>query len=582
MSGFIQQMSIGSNMSIGENGHAQYGRNVENSAFMEQMTNLFFQLVRTKDEKRLENVRSEFRVILESAKKEYELTGNVENLERVFVLIGQTRDIVKGKGEYLLTYVMLDELAKVYPELTERMVQRFVDYDGEHPLGSWKDVKYFASFVNSETKRTRDYSKGMKFRLASLFTNQLKNDVENMRNKKSVSLAAKWLPSEKSKESWLFKEVAEQYSGMIPLTIQGRRQMYKNLRSIKSELNKYLDTTQVKMCGKKWSEIDFNNVTSVTMTKQRLSFMNVKSNDTPRYPDDDDRNKCAEQFAQHVDEVKKNVTGKKVNGKRTSIYDLVKGAIYAQSKLEKDVINEQWKAYRENNPTQGELGYMIPMADTSASMEVDKCIPLYHAIGLGIRCSELASGEFKDKVLTFSSKPTWVDLSQFGDDFVGKVKKLRQADWGMNTDFYKAMELILDAAVKSKMTPEQVSKLNLCVFSDMQIDSSFEYSQNKSVMFDNIKQLCKVKGQECGYEVGFNAPHVVFWNLRQTDGFPVQTRDTNATMVSGYSATLLNHFLEKGPEEMIKYTPELMLMEILDDNRYEILRADVRETVGYV
>jgi hypothetical protein len=582
MSGFIQQMSIGSNMSIGENGHAQYGRNVENSAFMEQMTNLFFQLVRTKDMKRLENVRSEFRAILESAKKEYELTGNVENLERAFVLVGQTRDIVKGKGEYLLTYVMLDELAKVYPELTERMVQRFVDYDGEHPLGSWKDVKYFGRFVEKQEKCTRDYSKGMKFRLASLFTNQLKNDVENMRDKKSVSLAAKWLPSEKSKELWLFKEVAEQYSGMIPLTIQGRRQMYKNLRSIKSELNKYLDTTQVKMCGKKWSDIDFNNVTSVTMTKQRLSFMNLKSNYTERYPDDDDRNTCADRFAKHIDEVKKNIIGKKINGKRTSIYDLVKGAIYCNSKLEKDVINEQWKAYRENNPAQGDLGYMIPMADTSASMEVDKCIPLYHAIGLGIRCSELASGEFKDKVLTFSSKPTWVDLSKLSDDFVSKVKKLKGADWGMNTDFYKAMELILDAAVKSKMTPEQVSKLNLCVFSDMQIDSSFEYSQNKSVMFDNIKQLCKVKGQECGYEVGFNAPHVVFWNLRQTDGFPVQTRDTNATMVSGYSATLLNHFLEKGPEEMIKYTPELMLMEILDDSRYEILRADVRECVGYV
>jgi hypothetical protein len=311
-----------------------------------------------------------------------------------------------------------------------------------------------------------------------------------------------------------------------------------------------------------------------------LSFMNVNKNNTPRYPDDDDRNKCASQFLRHIDAVKKNVSGKKINGKRVSIYDMVKGALYAQSEHEKDVINELWKSYRENNPGKGNLGYMIPMADTSASMEVDNCIPMYHSIGLSIRCSEMAAGEFKDKVLTFSSNPTWVDLTECGDNFVEKVEKLRNAEWGMSTNFYKAMEKILDAAVKSNMSPEQVSKLNLCVFSDMQMDSSLEYKQDKEVLFGNIKGMCKRIGQECGYTSGFSVPHVVFWNLRQTNGFPVQTRDKNTTMVSGYSATLLNHFMEKGLDEMELYTPESMLMKILDDSRYDILRADVRECMG--
>ena len=40
-----------------------------------------------------------------------------------------------------------------------------------------------------------------------------------------------------------------------------------------SKLNKELDTTQIKQCNGKWSEINFDNVTSITMHKQSNSFL---------------------------------------------------------------------------------------------------------------------------------------------------------------------------------------------------------------------------------------------------------------------------------------------------------------------
>jgi hypothetical protein len=566
-------------VSVGENGHTQYKWNVDGMTFNEGLTKLFFQLVRTRSNENVEKIQDQFRKLLEASKMEYEISGKLENLEKLFVLMGQTRDIVAGKGEYSLTYVMMDELSKVYPDLTEKLAHRFVEYDGKHPLGSWKDIKYYGSHVRKQAEVTKDYSKGMQFRLADMFAEQLKNDLESMKEKKSVSLAAKWLPSEKSKESWLFKLVAERYNGMIPLSLETRRKMYKDLRKVKSILNTYLDTTQQKMCKKEWSSIDFNTVTSVTMTKQRDSFMNVKKNNAVRYPEDADRVECAAKFKTHIEDVKNNVTGKKVSGIRTSIYDLVKAAILIKSTEERDVINEQWKEYRKNNKNE-DVGYMIPMADTSASMEVDKCVPLYHSIGLAIRCSEMALGDFANKVLTFSGEPSWVDLSPFGDDFVGKVEMLRHAEWGFNTNFYAALELILDSAVKSKMTPEQVGKLHLCVFSDMQIDAAYTNGTQKEVMFDMIKIMCKKRGIECGYPQGFKAPHVVFWNLRMTDGFPVATSDENTTMVSGYSSTLLNHFVNKSIEDLKKYTPESLTLEVLENDRYDLLRADVRNHFG--
>jgi hypothetical protein len=574
MNAFLKNMG---SMGVGENGHAQYNWNVEGMSFNEGLTKLFFQLVRTKSNENLEKIRDLFRRLLESSKNQYEITGSLENLEKLFVLMGQTRDIVSGKGEYHLTYVMMDELSKVYPDLTEKLAYRFVEYDGKHPLGSWKDIKYYGSHVREQAELTKDYSKGMKFRIADMFAEQLKKDLLDMKEKKSVSLAAKWLPSEKTKESWLFKLVAERYNGMIPLSLDSRRKMYKDLRKVKSTLNAYLETTQQKMCSKEWSSIDFNKVTSVTMTKQRQSFMNVKKNNVVRYPEDRDRVECAAKFKTHIEDVKNNVSGKKVSGIRTSIYDLVKAAIYSKNSVEKDVINEQWKEYRKNNKNE-DVGYMIPMADTSGSMEVDKCVPLYHSIGLAIRCSEMAKGDFANKVLTFSHRPVWVDLSHFGDDFTGKVEMLRHAQWGLNTNFYAALELILDSAVKSKMTPEQVGKLHLCIFSDMQIDEANVGS--KEVMFDKIKTMCKKRGIECGYPEGFAVPHIVFWNLRTTNGYPVATSDENTTMVSGYSSTLLNHFVNKSIEDLKKYTPESLMLEVLENDRYDLLRTDVRNHFG--
>ena len=42
------------------------------------------------------------------------------------------------------------------------------------------------------------------------------------------------------------------------------------------------------------------------------------------------------------------------------------------------------------------------------------------------------------------------------------------------------------------------------------------------------------------------APHIVFWNLRKTTGFPSLSTDQNVSMLSGFSPALLYVFCEKG------------------------------------
>jgi len=49
--------------------------------------------------------------------------------------------------------------------------------------------------------------------------------------------------------------------------------------------------------------------------------------------------------------------------------------------------------------------------------------------------------------MTFTSDPTWVDLSN-EVTYIDKIRKIKQAPWGCNTNFYKAVKLLVDTAKK--------------------------------------------------------------------------------------------------------------------------------------
>ena len=98
------------------------------------------------------------------------------------------------------------------------------------------------------------------------------------------SLVAKWIPRENSKYKDLFYNLAEYY---YPYTtrandsaslIIAKKKSYTHYRKVISYLNKHLDTTQIKQCSKQYSLIDFEKVTSVTHSKQKNAFLNVKKN----------------------------------------------------------------------------------------------------------------------------------------------------------------------------------------------------------------------------------------------------------------------------------------------------------------
>jgi hypothetical protein len=570
----VQALDQRTTMQVGENGNVEHGWSAD---VQEKFCQFFFQLVRTKNMVALEHQLDTLIRELKGKRETYALLG------ALYKMVGQTRDIVAGKGEYSLAFMQLWVWYQHYPELALYAFTRFFyatesDSQTEHPYGSWKDIKYFADYVKrkSGTENHPFIKKAISF-----MVNQLRVDYEKFMNGEPISLAAKWCPREKSKYTWLYHAIVREFrtdyftSALTHSQLSAaRKKASREFRRMLSSMNKYLQTTQIAQCKNEWSTIDFNNVTSITMNKNKLAFQNKTKMGNVRscY---EDRVQCAENLKQHiVESIKPNGTAK-VHGKRVNVYELVKSAIMSRSQEDRDITNLQWA----DNATQNAgLANFIAMADTSGSMTVDNNIPLYNSIGLAIRVSELTNDAYKNRVMTFSAVPEWVDLSQC-ETFVDKVGVVSHCNWGMNTNFYGALKLILDVAVKNQLPPSEVNNMVLAVFSDMQIDAAS--NENFDTMYENIEKMYANAGLQTQWKTAYKPPHILFWNLRSTTGFPTLSSQKNVTMLSGYSAVLLNAFQKKGIEGLREFTPYKMICDVLNHERYNVLENKFYNSVEF-
>jgi hypothetical protein len=347
-------------------------------------------------------------------------------------------------------------------------------------------------------------------------------------------------------------------------------------RQMISLLNKRIDTLQIKQCGKNWSAIDFNKVTSISLGKQKKAFLNVNKKGEVRFPDDQDRIECAEHFTSRI---KKAANGEvEMKGARVGMADFAKQGNLLNhgygSQVEKDLLNSQW---RDNSKLTGALDNFIAMVDLSGSMDGD---PKDVAIALGIRIAE--KSKLGKRVMTFSMNPKWINLEPY-PDFVSQVGAVLAGEVGYNTDFHKALDLILGAIIETKMDPLDVQNMVLVMLSDMQIDEAEPYGRanhahQRTALFETIKQKYAATGMRV-HGAPYKPPHILFWNLRSTGGFPSMSNEPGASMIAGFSPALLNDFCDKGMDALLSLTPWNQLVSSLSKDRYQILEDQLEQAI---
>ena len=393
------------------------------------------------------------------------------------------------------------------------------------------------------------------------------------------SLAARWLPRAKgaSKSATpykpLFEALAKDYFAHYLVTaktpesrIKAERKAFTDYRKLLAQINKVLDTTQIKQCAGRYSEIDYKNVTSVTLRNQTRAFQNKKgkSGDEQR-SDADDRIAGAENFSEFVAKAKSGNTT--IKGKRVGLNVMIEDMqSLTQVSGNTETIAVKDLQWADAGKKIGELGNFVAMSDLSGSMAGD---PLHAAIGLGLRIAE--KSRLGRRVMTFSGNPNWINLegtNTLSEMIIAMRPYENYGHWGMNTDFDKALGMILDVCVKNKLAARDVEDMVLVILSDMQIDSA-DSNAHSETMWRKIERKYADAGRQ-SIGVPYKPPHILFWNLRHTDGFPVLSKQKNCTMFSGFSPALLNSFMEVGMEAIKDCSPWKMLKNQLSSPRYNL------------
>ncbi|KAL3623515.1 hypothetical protein CASFOL_032331 [Castilleja foliolosa] len=387
-------------------------------------------------------------------------------------------------------------------------------------------------------------------RVSDYFAQHLRSDMEMLNSGDSedlfkISLAAKWCPSlDSSYDTFtlLCETIAKkvfprdeypEYDG-VEEAHYAYRVRDRLRKQVLVPLRKALELPEIYMGANDWGSIPYNRVASVAMKIHKEKF----------YKHDEER------FKEYLEKVKKGEA--KIAAGALLPHDII-ASLYDDD--DGQVAELQWKRMVDDMAKKGKLNNCLAVCDVSGSMHG---IPMDVSVALGILVSELSEEPWKGKLITFSANPELQKV--VGRTLKKKTEFVRNMEWGMNTDFQKVFDLVLNVAVKGKLKPEQMIK-RLFVFSDMEFDCA---SQNH---WETDYQAIVRKFKEKGY--GDCVPEIVFWNLRDSRATPVPANQGGVALVSGYSKNLMTLFLDGGGI----IDPEAVMEEAVSGQEYQKLEV---------
>ena len=396
------------------------------------------------------------------------------------------RDARSGAGERKIFRDILKYLAENHSESLAKNIQYIPEF------GRWDDtLSLFGTSLEGQAK--------------GLIEVALNNND---------GLCAKWMPR-KGKQAIAL----EKHLGLSP----------KEYRKSLVEKTKVVEQL---MCAGQWSQITYNHVPSLAMSRYTKAFV---KNDSVRF-----------------DEFKN--TAKTIKAGALYPYDVLKSLRYGGDKV---VGVKQWESlpnYLTNTEER-----ILPVCDVSGSM----CTPAGNnanlscmdvCVSLGLYISERNVGPFKDAFITFSSTPK---LQYLNGDIVSRMQQLESAEWGMSTDLEATFKMLLDQAVKHSV-PQEEMPTTILIMSDMEFNQATRSNETAMKMIERHYN-----------EAGYTIPKIVFWNIQSRhDNVPVSFGKHGAALVSGFSPAILKSLLA-GDD----FTPVAIMNKTVNSERYACITA---------
>ena len=294
------------------------------------------------------------------------------------------------------------------------------------------------------------------------------------------------------------------------------------------------NTVEQQMCARQWDEIVYSHVPSVASARYSKTF---GRHDNSRY-------------VEYLNAVRAG----KVDPQTGKVAKINTGAVYPYDVVKTSVDDLTADTMWTNLPDYVPQGSsFLPVVDVSASMGskvggTTTCLDV--SISLGIYLAERNKSAFNNLILTFNTTPWFFKIPE--GTIRSKYRALHKSDGAMHgsTDLDKAMQLILDVAVRNRV-PQSDIPSTLIILSDME----FNGAGTKTVA-----QRTRDAFTAAGYEM----PQIVWWNIqsRSDSNVPVRANEHGMALVSGFSPTIVKSLLGG------QLSPIGVMMEAVNIDKY--------------
>lgn len=390
------------------------------------------------------------------------------------------RDVRGGQGERDVFKACLKWLWTHYPAILSKVLGYVPHY------GRWDDLLFDGERVPEP--------------VGKMISRQIDVDLLYATRGDSVSLLAKWLPSDKTGSKNPARDrLARNVREALKLS-------QRDYRKVLTSLRRRIGLLEQKMSGGEWSNIDYGKLPSQAHRRHTAAF----------YRHDPDG------YQAYLDSVVKGEA--KINTGTLYPHEL-----YLQR--HSPAVDVMW----DNLPDYTRPGQdAIVLADVSGSMIG---LPMAVSVSLAVYFAERNTGPYQGYFMSFASTPKLTEVK--GSTLAERFRSVEDSTlWCGSTNLEAAFTAIGRAGLSTGSVPG-----TLYVISDMEFDQALNNSDLS--VFESAKRDFA--------EAGLELPHVVFWNVAARNSqVPATIMDGNVTLVSGLSPVVFGMAVEgKGPRELV-------------------------------
>lgn len=446
-----------------------------------------------------------------------------ENKEYALKWLFFARDIREGLGERRLFRVCYKRLFELDDVLFKQNLHNIAEY------GRWDDLICLIGISCDSDEY-----------IGNMIREQLEEDRRNCEANKPISLLAKWMPSENA-SSRQTKILARQLMKILNISPRKYRLMLSRLRS-------HSNVVEAQMCNNEWNEIDYEKVPSLANLKYKDAFM---KHDMKRRLDylssvSKGESKLNMTVATPVDVVAKYRDKTRY---RRSLGNFDPTLELAWKNL-KDIMVEDTLVVAD-----GSSSMLTKVSGDTTALDVAEALAIY--------TSEHNSGVYKNKYITFSRKPRFVDFSK-ANSLHEKIQIAQKYSEISNTNIEAVFDLILQIAVKNKIPQNEMVK-NILIISDMEFDEAQSlWRPSSPVLTQPLFDLIKSRYSNAGYAL----PKLIFWNVNsRTKTIPLVENELGVALVSGFSQNVLKMVMTNN------LNPYDILIETITSPRYDAIKC---------